>query len=71
MPMAIARNMNPISRVSLTALRKRMTDSAPTREKARAMFEPMMSMMSPVTMLMMTRVCANDWAYDVPRWVAR
>jgi hypothetical protein len=36
----MCRKMKPTSRVSFTALRNRTTDSAPTRAKARAIFDP-------------------------------
>jgi hypothetical protein len=42
MPIAMAKKIKPTSRVSLTALRKRMIESAPTSENARAMLEPTM-----------------------------
>jgi len=50
----------PTSRVSFIALRKRMMESAPTKVKALATLEPMMSMMSDTTVPRMTRV----WTYD-------
>ena len=69
MPIAMVKKIKPTSRVSLTALRKRMIDSEPTRAKARAMLEPMTSMTMATTMPFSTRVCTKLWVYDVPRWV--
>ena len=61
MPTAMAKKMKPTSRVSFTALRKRMMESAPTKVNARAMLEPMISMITATTMLMSTSVCTYDW----------
>ncbi len=69
MPMAMVKKIKPTSRVSLTALRKRMIDSAPTNEKARAMSEPMTSITSATIMPFSTRVKTKLWVYDVPRCV--
>ena len=54
MPIAIAVNRKPTSRVSLTAFLKRMIDKAPTRLKARAMLLPMISITSDTTTPIMT-----------------
>jgi len=54
--MAMVKKMKPTSRVSLTALRKRMMESAPTSEKARAMFEPTTIITRATTMPLITRV---------------
>ena len=57
MPIAMTRKMKPMSLVSLTALRNRMIDIAPTSENARAMLEPTIIMITVMTRLMMMRVC--------------
>lgn len=61
MPMAMAKTMNPTSRVSLIALRKRMIESAPTRAKARAMFDPTTSMTTGMIMPIITSVWTYVW----------
>jgi hypothetical protein len=53
--------MNPISLDSFTAFLNRMIDSAPTREKARAILDPMISMIRDTTVAMMIMVCTKDW----------
>ena len=57
---SMVKKMKPTSRVSLTALRKRTIESAPTSVKARAMLEPMTNIMMPTTMDIRTSVCTYD-----------
>ena len=61
--------MKATSRLSLTAFRKRMMDSAPTREKARAMFDPTIIITTATTIPLITSVNTKLCVYDVPRWV--
>ena len=69
MPIAIARNTYATSSGSLTALRNRMIDRAPTRLNARAMLLPMMIMITATITLIMTRVFTRDSEYEIPEWV--
>ena len=59
-PMAMDMNKKATSRESLTGLRKRMMDMAPTSAKARAMFEPMMTMIRAMVKPMNTIVWVKD-----------
>tara|TARA_B100000686_G_C16734707_1_gene942900 strand:- start:1078 stop:1248 length:171 start_codon:yes stop_codon:yes gene_type:complete len=56
MPMEIQRNKKATSCGDLMAVRKRMMDSAPTRENALAMLLPMISIISAVIIERSTKV---------------
>lgn len=53
-PIDIAKNKNPTSNGSLTAVRKRTIDSAPTIPKDRTMFELIVNTMNAVIILTST-----------------